>query len=132
MVLDQTQILHRNADTGSDHRHMQVDADGLGVDRDHAVLVNIAVAVVRLEVQVRLTRAVALDLNLLAVGNAVPCLVSGLKVTALVVPPGLQSLICMVAGHVILGERITFMAIAGAVILIAGMILAVRKKRSKA
>jgi drug/metabolite transporter (DMT)-like permease len=44
----------------------------------------------------------------------------------------LQSLVAMVAGHVILGERITFMAIAGAVILIAGMILAVRKKRSKA
>ena len=43
----------------------------------------------------------------------------------------LQSLICMVAGHVILGERITIMAIAGAVILIIGMILAVRKKRSK-
>ena len=44
----------------------------------------------------------------------------------------LQSLICMAAGHVILGERITLMAIAGAVILIVGMILAVRKKRSKA
>ena len=44
----------------------------------------------------------------------------------------LQSLVAMVAGHVILGERITFMAIAGAVILITGMILAVRKKRSKA
>ena len=44
----------------------------------------------------------------------------------------LQSLVAMVAGHVILGERITFMAIAGAVILIVGMILAVRKKRSKA
>ena len=44
----------------------------------------------------------------------------------------LQSLVALVAGHVILGERITFMAIAGAVILIAGMILAVRKKRSKA
>ena len=43
----------------------------------------------------------------------------------------LQSLICMVAGHVILEERITIMAIAGAVILIIGMILAVRKKRSK-
>ena len=44
----------------------------------------------------------------------------------------LQSLVAMVAGHVILGERITFMAIAGAVILIVGMVLAVRKKRSKA
>ena len=44
----------------------------------------------------------------------------------------LQSLVAMVAGHVILGERITFMAIAGAVILITGTILAVRKKRSKA
>ena len=44
----------------------------------------------------------------------------------------LQSLVCMAAGHVILGERITLMAIAGAVILIVGMILAVRKKRSKA
>ena len=44
----------------------------------------------------------------------------------------LQSLVSMVAGHVILGERITIMAIAGAVILIIGMILAVRKKRSKA
>ncbi len=43
----------------------------------------------------------------------------------------LQSLVSMVAGHVILGERITIMAIAGAVILIIGMILAVRKKRSK-
>ena len=43
----------------------------------------------------------------------------------------LQSLVAMVAGHVILGERITIMAIAGAVILIIGMILAVRKKRSK-
>ena len=43
----------------------------------------------------------------------------------------LQSLVAMVAGHVILGERITFMAIAGAVILIVGMVLAVRKKRSK-
>ena len=44
----------------------------------------------------------------------------------------LQSLVSMVAGHFILGERITFMAIAGAVILIVGMVLAVRKKRSKA
>jgi drug/metabolite transporter (DMT)-like permease len=44
----------------------------------------------------------------------------------------LQSLVAMVAGHVILGERITLMAIAGAVILIVGMVLAVRKKRSKA
>ena len=44
----------------------------------------------------------------------------------------LQSLVAMVAGHVILGERITFMAIAGAVILIAGMILTIKKKRSKA
>ena len=44
----------------------------------------------------------------------------------------LQSLVAMVAGHVILGERITFMAIAGAVILLVGMVLAVRKKRSKA
>ena len=43
----------------------------------------------------------------------------------------LQSLVAMVAGHVILGERITFMAIAGAVILIVGMVLAVRKKSSK-
>jgi drug/metabolite transporter (DMT)-like permease len=43
----------------------------------------------------------------------------------------LQSLVSMVAGHVILRERITIMAIAGAVILIIGMILAVRKKRSK-
>ena len=43
----------------------------------------------------------------------------------------LQSLVSMVAGHFILGERITIMAIAGAVILIIGMILAVRKKRSK-
>ena len=43
----------------------------------------------------------------------------------------LQSLVSMVARHVILGERITIMAIAGAVILIIGMILAVRKKRSK-
>ena len=44
----------------------------------------------------------------------------------------LQSLVCMAAGHVILGERSTLLAIAGAVILIVGMILAVRKKRSKA
>ena len=44
----------------------------------------------------------------------------------------LQPLISMLAGYVILRERITFMAIAGAVILITGTILAVRKKRSKA
>ena len=43
----------------------------------------------------------------------------------------LQPLISMLAGYVILRERITFMAIAGAVILITGTILAVRKKRSK-
>ena len=43
----------------------------------------------------------------------------------------LQSLVAMVAGHVILGELITITAIAGAVILIIGIILAVRKKRSK-
>lgn len=44
----------------------------------------------------------------------------------------LQSLVTMIAGAVVLGERITLMAVAGAVILIAGMILAVRKKRAKA
>ena len=43
----------------------------------------------------------------------------------------LQPLISMLAGYVILRERITFMAIAGAAILITGTILAVRKKRSK-
>ena len=43
----------------------------------------------------------------------------------------LQPLISMLAGYVILKERITFMAIAGAAILITGTILAVRKKRSK-
>ena len=43
----------------------------------------------------------------------------------------LQPLVSMMAGAMILGERITFLAIAGAVILITGMILAVRKKRSK-
>ena len=43
----------------------------------------------------------------------------------------LQPLIAMLAGYVILRERITFMAIAGAAILITGTILAVRKKRSK-
>ena len=43
----------------------------------------------------------------------------------------LQPLISMLAGYVILRERITFMAIAGATILITGTILAVRKKRSK-
>ena len=44
----------------------------------------------------------------------------------------LQPLVSMMAGAMILGERITILAIAGAVILITGMILAVRKKRSKA
>ncbi len=43
----------------------------------------------------------------------------------------LQPLVSMMAGAMILGERITILAIAGAVILITGMILAVRKKRSK-
>lgn len=43
----------------------------------------------------------------------------------------LQSLITMIAGAIVLGERITPMAVAGAVILIAGMVLAVRKKRAK-
>lgn len=43
----------------------------------------------------------------------------------------LQPLVTMIAGAFILGERITLLAIAGAVILITGMILAVRKKRSK-
>lgn len=40
----------------------------------------------------------------------------------------LQSLVTMIAGAMFLGERITIMAVAGAVILIAGMVLAVRKK----
>lgn len=44
----------------------------------------------------------------------------------------LQPLVSMMAGAMILGERITILAIAGAVILITGMILAVRKKSSKA
>jgi drug/metabolite transporter (DMT)-like permease len=43
----------------------------------------------------------------------------------------LQPLVTTIAGAFILGERITLLAIAGAVILITGMILAVRKKRSK-
>ena len=40
----------------------------------------------------------------------------------------LQSLVTMIAGALVLGERITLMAVAGAGILIAGMVLAVRKK----
>lgn len=44
----------------------------------------------------------------------------------------LQSLITMIAGAIVLDERITVMAVTGAVILIAGMVLAVRKKSVKA
>lgn len=40
----------------------------------------------------------------------------------------LQSLVTMIVGAIVLNERITLMAVAGAVILIYGMILAMRKK----
>ena len=55
MVLNDAEFLHRNADTGCDHRHMQMDTDGLGMHGDHAVLSDIAIAVIRFEVQMRLT-----------------------------------------------------------------------------
>lgn len=43
----------------------------------------------------------------------------------------LQSLITMVAGAIVLGERITPIAVAGAIILIAGMYFAIRKQGKK-
>ena len=67
-----------------DHGHVQMDADGLGVHGDHAVLVDVAVAVVRLQMQVGLTGAVALDLDLLLVGDGIPVEVGSLDAVGLI------------------------------------------------
>ena len=48
VVLNDSQLVHGNADAVSDHGHMQVDTDGLGVDSDHAVFVDVCVAAVGL------------------------------------------------------------------------------------
>ena len=50
---------------------------------DHAVLINVAVAAVRLEVQVGLTGAVALDLDLLGIGDGAPVEVRALDAVGL-------------------------------------------------
>ena len=84
VVLHKAKLLHRNADAARYHRHMKMYADGLGVNGNHAVLVYVAVAAVGLKVQVRLTRAVALYLDLLCVGDAVPIKVGSLDAVRLV------------------------------------------------
>lgn len=43
----------------------------------------------------------------------------------------LQSFFTMIVSHIVLGERITIMAIAGSMILILGMVMAVRSKQKK-
>ena len=55
MVLNKSQVLQRNTDTISDHRHMEMDTDGFGMNGYHAVFINVAITTVRLKMKVWLT-----------------------------------------------------------------------------
>ena len=55
MVLNKSQVLQRNTDTISDHRHMEMDTDGFGMNSYHAVFINVAITTVRFKMEMWLT-----------------------------------------------------------------------------